>query len=62
MPSYWFHRAMEHMWNTKKKGASVMQDLLVCACAVQCVDGTFCNRLSVCTSCIPAINLGRLHY
>ena len=25
-----------------------MQDLLVCACAVQCIDhdGTFCNRLS----------------
>ena len=56
-----------------------MQDLLVCACAVQCIDGTFCNRfvtrtpvithiyihlifvcLSVCTSCIPAINLGHL--
>ena len=29
-----------------------MQDLLVCACAVQCIDGT---------SCIPAINLGHLH-
>ena len=25
---------------------SVMQDLLVCACAVHCIDGTLCNRLS----------------
>ena len=55
-----------------------MQDLLVCACAVQCIDRTFCVTrtpvithiyihlifvcLSVCTSCIPAINLGHLHW
>ena len=26
--------------------SNVMQDLLVCACAVQSIDGTFCNRLS----------------
>ena len=32
-----------------------MQDLLVCACAVQCTDGTFCNRFVTRTPVITHI-------